>query len=247
MSKWKTWSHEELMYLQILIESGHSNPEIAEIMDRPLTGIAIKSQRVCGGNPNYMKKKTKHKHLREPVMRYFLDHSAEQTMKKFKLTASEFKSLFVAGYMDPRLKHLRKDKRNKDLWTSRHYKILLQNSGLKPREEISKMIGKGNVNSCIKDRLRALKVASKSINGITISQYRSAFNSEPGFYIQTKAGPTGGVHSSSHWKIIPWVYLEKEINDKKIKAPKITKDLVSAMALFQNWIFEGKAYERLVK
>lgn len=245
MSRWKDWTNDELTYLGFLLESGHSYKEISQILGRPKSGVAIKSLRLFGGMGK--DPRLKHKHLREPVMRYFLTHTAEETRKKFKLTQSEFKSIFTVGYRDPKFKHLRKDKRNKGEWKTKHYKILLQNAGLKPREEIAKMIGKGNVNSCIKERLRKLKISSKSLNGITMSQYREAFGKEPSFYIQTKAGPTSGLHGASHWKIIPWVYLEKEIKEKRIKAPQITKDLVKSMALFQNWIFEGKAYEKLVE
>lgn len=239
MAKSPNWTDQELTYLGFLIESGHTYNEIYGLMpNRTKESIRIKAQRFFGGCK--VKSHTKHKHLRESVFKYFLNHTAKETMKKFKLNRSEFKSIFTVGYRDPKLKHLRKDKRNKDKWNSHHYKILLQNAGLKSRSEIAELIGKGNVNSCIKERLQRLGLRSKNVNGVTLSQYRNAFKKEPDFYIQTKAGPGRGNNSSTHWKIIPWVILKKEINNKEIEAPEIMKILIETMAMFQEWIFEGK-------
>lgn len=188
----------------------------------------------------------KHSHLRELVMTYFLDHTWEETRKKFKFTQSELKSLFTVAYRDPKFAHLRKDTRTKREWNTKDYKLLLQNSGIMPREWIGKKLRRGNAHSCIKERLQKLGVSSKNLNGITITQFREAFGNEPEFYIQTKAGP-GRNGTPTYYKIIPWVWLDQEIKAKRLKTAKIFKDLIKSMALFQNWIFEGEALEKLGK
>lgn len=248
MSRFRNWSEQELLYLGTLLEANYSYDEISKILKRPKSGVKIKACRALGLGHGH-KHVIKHKHLREPVMRFFLNHTAEETMKKFKLTPSEFKSIFTVGYMDPKLKHLRKDRRNKDRWSEKHYKILLQSAGILPRREIARRIKKGNEISCIKERLSKLRVASKTVNGITLTQYREAFGCDPDFYIQTKAGPTRGRfgHGRTHFKIIPWVYMDEMIKKKKLKAPKLTKQLIESMALFQNWIHEGRALENLLE
>lgn len=244
MSKWAEWKQEEYDLLGQLIKDGLTNREISEIIERPFAAIAIKAQRIFGGNPNYRMKITKHKHIRKDVMTYFLNHTAEQTKDKFKLTQSEFKSVCTISYKIPELKHLRKDKRRHDAWSAKEFKFMLQHSGLMPRDWIAKKLKRGG-HEAVRGKLELLNISSRTINGITISQFRVAFQKEPGFYLSTKAGPNGGITKSSHFKIIPWVYLNQEIKIGNLQAPRIFIQLVESMALFQEWIFEGNALNKM--
>ncbi len=241
MSKWAEWTESELMHLGFLIQGGFTNPEISKIMGKPRTGVAIKAQRIWGGNPNYRKSITKHAHLREPVMRYFLKHSWEETKEKFGLTQSELKSLFTVGYRDQNLKHLRKDKRVKREWDTKDYLTLLRFAGLKQRTWISKKLKRGGVHST-RERLEKLGIASKNLQGITLSQYRQAFGAEPERYIQSEAGPNRS-GMPTRFKIILWSDLDRWLKRGKIHAPDVFKVHCSAMAMFQNWVWQG--YERI--
>lgn len=246
MSKWAKWQDHEYAQLKLLIDEGLTNPQIAEIMGHSLMAIRIKAQINFGGNPNYRIQKTKHVHLREPVMRYFLTHSADETAKKFKLTGSEFKSLMTSAYRDPTFSHLRKETRNHAKWATKDFKFLFTHSGLMPRSWIAKKLKRGGELG-IKDRLDKLGISSKSLNGLTLSQYRDAFACEPGFYLRTKAGPGQGKHARTYFKIIPWVWIDAEIKDKRLRAPKLMRKLVQSMALFQEWVYEGDALEKMKK
>ncbi|MGZ3742727.1 MAG: hypothetical protein ACXVB1_00200 [Pseudobdellovibrionaceae bacterium] len=244
MSKWAEWTQDEYDLLGQLIKDGLTNKEIAEIIGRPFPAIAIKAHRIFGGNPNYRAKITKHAHIREDAMRYFLTHTAEETECKFKLTKSQFRSLMTVGYRIPEFKHLRKETRRHDAWNAYEIKFLLQHSGLRSREWIAKKLKRGG-HLGIKDRLEMLGIASKSVNGLTLSQYREAFNKEPEFYLQTKAGPGRGKYSSTFYKIIPWVWLDQELKAKRLKTHKIFRKLIASMALFQEWVFDGDALNKM--
>lgn len=189
-----------------------------------------------------------HAHLREEVLRYFLTHTPKETTERFGLSAKEFKSLMTTAYRQPGFKHLRKTTRDHSRWNAKQLKILLRYSGLRQRKWVAEKIGRGNVQSCIKERLNKLGVASRNLQGITLSQYRQAFDSEPRFYLQTDAGPigvSGKWNRSTHWKIIPWVWLDKEIKAKRLGASEEFARLISARAMFQDWIFEGNALAKM--
>lgn len=188
----------------------------------------------------------KHSHLREPVMRYFMTHNWEQTCKKFGLTHSELKSLFSTGYRMVEFKHLRKETRDHSAWSTKQLKFLLRHAGLRPRKWIAEKIGRGNA-VCIKERMQTLGVSSRTLQGITLSQFRKAFGQEPRFYLKTDVGPDGGVKGTlpTRWKIIPWIWLDQEIKTKRLKTSKEFKMIISARAQFQEWIFEGNALSKM--
>lgn len=187
----------------------------------------------------------KHSHLKEKVMTYFLNHSNEETMKKFNLTKSEIKSLFTCGYRDQKLKHLRKDKRIKTPWTTDQIKTLLQYSGLRPRKYVARIIGRGN-QVCIKEKLQSFGLSTRTLQGINYSQYIRSFNKKPSIYFQTDCGPRA-LKGETLWKIVPWVQLQKEVKLKKINPPEVLKQFISARAMFQEWIFEGNALNKMKK
>ena len=240
----KTWSDNEQLLLGNLIEAGFTNKEIAKMMNRSLVAVRIKSQRYYSGNKNG---KTKHAHLREKVLTYFLNNSAEETKKHFNLTDSEFKSLMTVAYGQKSLRHLRKDERNKRPWMAHHYKILLQNAGIKPRSWIAKKIGKGNVNSCIKERLEKLGIASRTFNGLTLTSYGRLFGKNPRKFLKTNAGPGRGKHAPTFFKIVPWVEINKDLKDKYVETTNLMKLVIDARAQFQNWIFDGEYKSKIEK
>ena len=244
----KPWSDEEKFKLTMLAMGGALfYSEIAENLGRrPATVRWMAKKLGLPGKPcpqRFGGWNSKHSHLREPVMRYFLKHSIEETRKKFGLTESEIKSLFTVGYRDPRFMHLRKDKRTKREWGSKDYLTLLRFAGLKPRAWISKKLKRGGVEA-VRCRLKKLGISSKNLQGITISQFRQAFGCEPKRYVKTSAGPTRGIHGESHYKIILWSDLDQWLKKGIIHAPEVFAIHCSAMARFQKWIWKG--YERKV-
>ena len=247
------YSQEQLKEIISLAQSGDIlNKDIAEKFGRKPASISFILKK--HGIKNQACKKVigkwniKHAHLREKVMTYFLNHSQEQTMKRFKLTKSELKSLMTIGYRLPEFKHLRKETRRHDAWSTKEYKTLLRYSGLKSRDWIAKKLNRGGENG-IKDRLDLLGISSVTLNGITISKFREAFGKDPKFFLQTQAGPKRQLkskgNSCSYYKIVPWVWLNKELKTGRLKAHKIFSELVEAMAAFQEWYFDGNALIKL--
>lgn len=189
---------------------------------------------------------SKHAHLRGPVMKYFVTHTWEETLQKFGLEQRELKSIFTAGYRMAEFKHLRKETRDHSAWNTKQLTFLLRHAGLRPRKWIAEKIGRGN-EVCIKERMQILGVASRNMQGLTLSQFRQAFENEPDFYLKTDAGPDGGSKTSmpTRWKIIPWVWLDAEIKAKRLKTVKELRMLISARAMFQEWIFGGNALAKM--
>jgi len=87
------------------------------------------------------------------------------------------------------------------------------------------------------------------LNGLTISKFREAFGSDPNFFLQTCAGPKRQLkskgNSCSYYKIVPWVWLNQEIKNGNLRSHLIFSELTEAMALFQEWYFEGNALKKL--
>jgi hypothetical protein len=186
-----------------------------------------------------------HKDLRLEVMTYFLNHTAEQTCKKFKLTVSQFKSLMTVGYRKPEFRHLRKETRRHDSWSSRELRFLITRAGILPREFIGRALRRGTA-VCIKERLESLGLSSRTLNGITLTQFRSAFGTEPRLTIKTQAGPNGtSDRGPTNFKIVPWAWLDEELKTSRLEAPKTFRELVSAMAIFQNWIYQGNTIRKM--
>jgi hypothetical protein len=188
---------------------------------------------------------SKYAHIREPAMRYFLTHTFEETRERFKLTRQELENLLCGGYRDPKLKHLRKDTRRNDPWTAGELRFLLQHARLMPQDWISAQLKRGHSRS-VRGRLKVLALPSRTINGISVAQFRDAFGSDPSFYLQTTAGP-GRKGSQPHVKIVPWVWLDQELSAGRLRTAPVFRELVRAMALFQDWIFEGDALEKMVR
>ncbi len=207
----------------------------------------VSTQQQLANSGRMGKWNAKHAHVRGQVMKYFVTHTWNQTRERFKLTESELKSLFTVGYRMPEFKHLRKDKRNHAGWSVKEHVFLLKHAGLRPRKWILKELGRGQNVCCIKERLQTLGLSSRTLQGLTLSQFREAFGHYPKFYLQTTAGPDGGLKTGlpTRWKIIPWVWLDQELKAKRLNTAPEFKQLVSARAMFQEWIFGGNALRKM--
>lgn len=235
----KLASQNKYFYSEIAVKVGRS-PHVVRWKARKL-GLSTRPPPGRAGEWNM-----KHAHLREKLLVYYLTHSEAECKKHFKLTDAEFKSCLTRAYIDPMLRFIRKDSRNHSPWSARELKFLLRHAGLKPRKWIAAKLKRGN-HICIKERLQSLGLSSRTLQGITLSQFRQAFGKDPDFYLQTSAGPDGGLKGSlpTRWKIIPWVWLYQELKAKRLMAPPMFHQLVGTMALFQNWIFEHDAINKM--
>ena len=249
MSRFKRWEQHEYDLLELLIKEGLDNYEIAEILGRPRDAIAIKAHRF-GGNPNYLRRKTKTKHLRADVLRFFQNHTLEETRKRFGLTPSELKSVFTIAYRMPELRHIRKDKRRRDAWSGEELRFMLMNVGLIPRETIAKKLNRGSFHA-VKDKLDALNIGAQNLNGLTISKFRILFGREPDFFLQTVAGPKRAGLSGGHrkppsfYKLVPWTWIRDEVAAGRLEAPEAYRKMIEAMATFQDWVFQGDALAKM--
>lgn len=179
----------------------------------------------------------KHKHLRKPVLEYFLNHSFKEVMEHFKLTKSELKSVFTAAYKNPEWAHIRKDTRRKDLWSLKEILFLLTYSGLQSRSWIAKKLKRG-CSTNIKERLQKLGGSSKFRSGIPLTWAQVFWPNailDP-LCIQTKAGPNG-INCRTNFKIIVWEDCLKLA--KKYPTHSLMVDGIKAMIKYQKFIFQN--------
>lgn len=151
------------------------------------------------------------------------------------------------SYRLPEFAHLRKDQRQHREWTTEEYIFLLRHAGLKPRDWIAKKLKRGGPIG-IKERLQKIGVSSRTLNGLTVSQYRVAFGKEPSWYLETKAGPGNGsnVAMVGYYKIVPWVQLEKELRNRRICSDPTFETVIGTMSVFQKWV-HGRSYIQSLK
>lgn len=225
--------------------------EIAKKMDKSVVTVRWKAKKLGLISTQktldkFGKWNTKHAPIRGSAMKYFMTHTWDETRKRFGLTQSELRSLFSVGYRMPEFKHLRKETRDHSPWTKNQLLFLLRHAGLMPRKWIAEKIGRGN-QTCIKERLQSLGLSSRTLQGLTLSQFIVAFGKRPDLYIQTQAGPNGGHISSmpTRWKIIPWVWLHQEIRARRLTTSIELRMLIKARAQFQEWIFQGSAISKM--
>lgn len=243
----KKIEQEVLDKIKYFVEKGFTDIEISKELDMGKNSVSLLRQRYVGPNSNYINKNTKHKHLHKKALTIFKDNSFEETARKLNLSISEMKSCFSSAYRNKHLKHIRKDKRRKDNWSNKELKKMLQMIGLRPRHIIAEKIKRGNAR-VIKEKLRHVGlVAPKYLNGLTVSKYRKMFNVDPDFYLVTDAGPGRGKHSATFFKIVPWIYIQDQINSNEINPEKIIKKWVNAMAELQEWVHENNAYANLLE
>lgn len=253
--KYARWTQEKIDLVKKRSQDGLLIKDIAKELEISPHAASVTMRKYGIENTNSKgmmgKWNSKHSHMRRDVMEYFLNHTMPETMLKFRLTKSEFKSLMTVSYKMPELLHLRKDKRqnHRVMWTNTQIKRMLQMCGLRPREVIANEIGRGNAR-VIKEKLMHLKVqAPKYLNGLSLTLFRSYFQAEPSFFILTDAGPTNVIKShrmSGNFKIIPWVYIQDLIENDEINPPDLLKNWVKAMSEFQDWFHDGNAYGNIL-
>lgn len=248
------WTEDQIETLKRLAgQKKYFFTEIAPKIGKPVASVRWKAKQLgLESTQRYLnarmgKWNSKHIHKRGAVMKYFLTHTWEETQKHFELTKSELKSLFTIGYRMQEFAHLRKDKRNHTGWSVKEHVFLLRHAGLRPRKWIMKELGRGNNVCHIKERLQTMGLSSRTLQGLTLSQFREAFGQEPAFFLQTDAGPDGGLKTSlsTRWKIVPWVWLDQEIKAKRLKTVRELAMLISTRAMFQEWIFGGNALRKM--
>lgn len=249
---------ELISNIKTLIDEGKTNPEIARELGVSKNSVTVLAQRWLGGNPNYRKRIIKYdKDFTLEFIKYYQNHTHKECAERFGLTLSEVKSVLSGCYRKSQpYKDIRrsytKDKRRKDPWTPGQLKKMLSYIGLLPRDEIAKRIGRKALKSAnnervIKDKLRNLRIEQpKYINGLTISRYQSLFGQRPKVYIRTTAGPGRG-GAPTHFRIVPWVYIEEMIEWGKLKPQEPIRVWVKAMADFQRWIHGRDVYGSLQK
>lgn len=186
---------------------------------------------------------SKHAHLREKVMKYFTKHTFEETADHFGLTRSELRSLLTVSYKDPKLAHIRKDKRRHDAWTAKELLFLNQHAGIKPRAWIAQKLKRGTMES-VKESLFRLNTGSRYINGLPERIASIIVQGSPVWSFKTAAGAPGP-DGNCHIRCVPWVALEREIKGKRI--PSEYRMSIKAMARFQRWIHNSKSDESLIR
>lgn len=182
---------------------------------------------------------SKHAHLSEEVMIYFMKHSDAECMKKFKLTPSELKSLKTRAYRDPKLTLLRKNTRTQAPWTITDYLFMTRRAGMMERGKIATLMGRSveGKHHAVKERMKKMGGgSSKFLNGMPIGWASKLWPLEmiESYGIKTKAGPTGGDRGNFRFKIIPWIHAERFA--KVFVTPPEVVSCISSMAKFQRFI-----------
>lgn len=244
------WSQSDILRLKSLAKRKPFFKDIASEMGRRPGAVlcAAKKYGIKLSRPGKMGEwNLQHSHIREKVMTYFLNHTAEETRKKFGLTESQFKSLQTVAYRMPELSHLRKDKRTKKLWDVKDDLFVLRWSGIQSRSWISEKLGRASKDGSfhsIKDRVRSLNISTKYVNGIPERWVNELFKLYPQS-IKTKAGPVSE-RSNFQFKIVPWVLLYRHVRSNK-KIPQHLKDAVRAMSKFQKFIHGTKNETEIIR
>lgn len=241
-----SWTPDEIEELKRLHHEGkYFFTEIAQMIGKKPANVNHQARRLGLKQSAYVISRkgqwnSQHKHLREPVMKYFVTHTWDETRERFGLSDKQLKSIFTVGYRDPKFKRFRKDKRRHDAWTKSELLFLVKHSGIKPREWIARRLKRGTMQST-KECLFRLKISSRYINGLP---ERLANLIIPIGGIKTQAGAPG-VSGECHIRIVPWVALEDAISGKRIK-----QDLrlsIQGMARFQRWVFGMKTNRAVIQ
>jgi hypothetical protein len=232
------WPRErELELIRLVKSRKYDYHEIARIMGMNRNQVVTKGQALGLKNPVYLMRKTKHAHLREPAMRYFVTHTWEETRERFGLTQSELKSLFTVGYRDPKLRHLRKETRRHDAWSLKEKLFLIQHAGIQPRTWIARRLKRGGAHS-VKEELERLQMNSKFVNGMSrkyLLEILGPWDCPKG--IKTKAGPSGGGRGDFRFVVVPWTECERLQKRFPRRFTPELKTAIRAMAMFQRWVF----------
>jgi len=235
-----SWSKSDLARLKSLLRNNNLlATEIAEQLGKSPQVTRLKI-RELGISPRIRANRSgrlgswnaKHSHLRARAMRYFLTHTFAETMKHFKLSSSELKSLQTVSYRLPEFAGLRKDRRRHDVWTFKETMFLLRHAGLQPRTWIAAKLKRGGMDA-VKEMTHRLKSNTRYINGLPRRLAEELLGHEVGGF-KVKAGPTGaGVDCRPI--IVPWVILYSEARGSP-SIPQHIHDALRAMSRFQKRI-----------
>lgn len=239
----KRWTASEIKELRRLVKKDDLfYVEIAPKLKRKVVEVARKAREIGLAAPaqhRIGRWNEKHAHLREAVFRFYLKHTFEECQKKFKLTKSELKSLFTAGYKIDALAHLRKDTRRHDEWTLGEWLFMIRHCGIRERRWIALKLKRGNdTGRVIKERLKKSGGGStRYLNGMPRS-WASVFwpiDLVPKG-IKTKAG-AHGPGKICQTVLIPWVEVERL--SKAFVTDETVRACIRAMATFQRFIFRS--------
>jgi hypothetical protein len=231
------WTPELLAELRAHVrENKLFMKEIAKEMGLPTSAVLHKCRQLgIRTRPpgRFAEWNSKHRHLREAVLRFFLKHSLEETAKHFKLTPGELKSCLSYAYKQKDLMHLRKSGKNYNPWKDHELVFALQHIGIQPRAWISRKLGRSNTYEPVKEMLQehANGAQSRYLNGMPLSMALIVFGEQiRDRVIQTKAGPRGNSRQDGSvrrrcdfaYKILPWIEAE-EMLDRGLTRPLIGK------------------------
>ncbi len=233
--------------IEILLDEGLTNPEISEVLGFDLGVVRRFVRSEYGGNKNFMKRHTKHKHLRAEALRMKTKERLgdNEIMRNLNLTKSELLSCLHKAYHDPSLSHLRVSPYKVKPWTDEDTLFLLRWSGILPISEIAKHVKGGVSVPAVKGKLAKLKVCSTNINGISVKQFEKLFNKLPEYYIET-AAKTPGI-GDKKFQLVPWAFVEELLKKKKIRQSKIIREYVYSMAKFQKWLHGDNYWYSMTK
>lgn len=250
ITPWTPWNEAEIHELKRLARSKTLfKREIAERMGKTTTQVMHMLRRLgmtYRPNGRLGVWNRKHVHLREPLLRYYLTHSAEECQERFGLTASEFKSCLTYSYHDPKLRHIRKETRRHDSWSVDEKLFLIRHAGIQPRKWIARKLKRGGVDS-IKAELTRLKMRSKFTHGLPRKYLIPILGEDCPEGIKTQAGPTGGGRGDFHFIVIPWVQCERLLRTCPRRFTPELRAAILAMATFQRWIFQTKCDRVIVR
>jgi hypothetical protein len=243
-----SWTKAEEQRLKDLSITGKFfYSEIAMRLKKKGTEVRYKAKKMnLASNPCPARKgkwNQKHSHIAEAVMTYFLTHSSAECQKKFRLTASEFKSLMTSGYRKVSLSHLRKDSRTHAPWTTEDWLFAVQRAGLIERKVIAFQMGRTSkgAHHAIKDRFaQSGGGGTKFLNGMPIGWANSIWPADivTRFALKTQAGPSGGVRANFRLRLIPWVVAERLAS--AFRTPNEITRCIRAMARFQRFVHRRK-------
>ncbi len=243
-----SWTTSDIETLKSLHSQEYLFTEIAEQLNKKPQVVRHKA-RALGLKPHKHRIgewNRKHAHLRESVLKYFLNHSWEQTRDRFGLSDSELKSCFSYAYKEPSLSHIRKDKRTHSSWKHSERMTLLKHSGIQPRKWIAKKTGRSKVSyHTVKEELRRLGIGSKYVNGIPLAWFTDIAPNLSPKSVKTKAGPSApGV--DCHFRIVPWVECWRVTKRRRSVHP-VFRECFGAMAQFQRFIFQTEDDKKIMR
>lgn len=239
----KRWPIELEQKLISLSSTGqYTYKEISALIGKNPSAVAQKAFELGIKNDVYLKRISKHAHLREKVIKFFQTHSAKETCYKFKLTYSEFKSCITAAYKDGSLKKYRKDKRVRRPWTHKERTFLIERLGLRERRWIAKKLKRSKTSyHTVKEELCRLGVSHKQFHGLSAEPAALLFgDSISEYFITTKAGPG----PQFRLKIIPWVTIERLSKEHNLDA--FWQSTFALQAKLQRWIYRAKTERQVV-